>query len=192
MALDLAKRAVILAPLSDRAQTALMVAQFANGQPDAAIEAGNRTVDLNPNNADAAAKLAMILYTTGYADAGVAVARDAGHAEEGMFPRDAMIVLALDAYNAGKFSEASLLAEQISHGDFLVCSLRAAALAQLNSKAASDRLKDLRTWYPDFDSQFHTRIIAKGLPGSVVSGLEAGLIKAGASFPEQKMANASP
>ncbi|RUM23343.1 hypothetical protein EFQ99_22115 [Rhizobium vallis] len=178
-AMELAKSAVSSAPMSDRAQVALMAAQFSAGRTEAAVQAGNRAVELNPNNGDAAAKLALVLYLSGYKDAGVAMARDAGRFVE-TAPRDAMLVRALDAYRTGRYSEASLLAEQINCTDFMVATLRAAALGQLSSPEAHERLSEIRSKDPAFERTFHDRVASWRLQPDIAAELEAGLIKAGA------------
>ncbi|MDM9646776.1 hypothetical protein [Rhizobium sp. S163] len=62
-ALRHAQDAVARAPFSDRAQLALMAAQAAGGRLQAAIEAGNRAVALNPSNPDSLAALGGLLYS---------------------------------------------------------------------------------------------------------------------------------
>lgn len=137
-ALELAKRAESSSPLSDRAQTALMVALFANGSLEAALKAGNRALQLNPRNEETAAKLALVLYLGGYRDAGVAMSQRLDRNADAA-PADAMLVLALDAYRRGDYSRASLLSEQINGTDRLVAMLRAASLGQLKSPNAMER-----------------------------------------------------
>ncbi|KRB59514.1 hypothetical protein ASE04_26475 [Rhizobium sp. Root708] len=73
-ALDLAREAVARAPLSGRAQLALMTARAAKGSTEAAIEAGNKAIALNPNSSDAAAALGGVLYSAGYRAAGLSMA----------------------------------------------------------------------------------------------------------------------
>ncbi|SFB32600.1 Flp pilus assembly protein TadD, contains TPR repeats [Rhizobium sp. NFR07] len=182
-ALELAKDAVSLAPLSDRAQIALMAAQFAAGSMDAAIQAGNRAVELNPNNSDAAAKLAFVLYLGGYRDAGVAMAHGAGLATE-TIPSDAMLVLALDAYREGRYSEASLFAEQINGTDLLVAMLRTAALGQLSSPEVVERLSELKDKTSDPNGGFRNGMSWWRLQQSITTELEGGLIKAAARAEE--------
>ncbi|MBB3390553.1 tetratricopeptide (TPR) repeat protein [Rhizobium sp. BK275] len=180
-ALGLANRAVSIAPMSDRAYVALMMAQFADGRIDAALQAGNRAISLNPSNPDAVAKLASVLFSAGYFDAGVAMAQDAGRAVD-IVPRDAMLVLALDAYRRGDWSEASLLAEQVNCTDFVVRALRAAALGQLGSDQAKARLADVRGRDPDFERTLRRKLEAKRLQPLLSAEIEAGLAKAGAVF----------
>lgn len=187
-ALELAKGAASAAPMSDRAQVALMVAQFAAGRLEAAVRAGNRAVELNPNNGDAAAKLALVLYTSGYKDAGVAMAHDASVVPDAT-PRDATLVLALDAYKSGHYSDASLLSEQINCTDFLVTTIRTAALGQLNSPEASERLTEIRSKDPQFEQTFRDRVVSWRLQADLAKDLEAGLIKAGAQIDPSAVAS---
>ncbi len=187
-ALELAKAAVSSAPLSDRAYVSLMAAQFAAGRTEAAVRAGNRAVELNPNNGDAAAKLALVLYLAGYKDAGVATARDAGRSMENA-PRDAILVLALDAYATGRYSDAALLAEQINCTDFLVSTLRTAALGKLNSPDARERLAEIKSKDPDFERTFPDRVAGWRLQPDIAAELESGLVKAGARIDASAVAS---
>ncbi len=187
-ALETAKRAVSLAPLSDRAQIALMNAQFADGRSEAAIQTGNRAIALNPHNPETAANLAIILYSAGYREAGVAMAQDAGRSVDTV-PRNAMLVLALEAYRTGDYSEASLLVEQVSSGDFLTGAIRAAALGQLGSEGAGSRLAEIATGVPDFGRTFEQRMAQARLDPQLATDIKLGLVKAGADF---KVAAAGP
>ncbi|MDK4717271.1 hypothetical protein [Rhizobium sp. CNPSo 4039] len=180
-ALALAKRATSLAPLSDRAQTALMTVHFLDGRADAAIEAGNRAISLNPHSPEVAASMGLVLFSSGYWKAGVDLARTASN-ESDAPPRDATLVLALDAYRNGNWSEASLLAEQVNCTDFMVRAVRAAALGQLGAPDASARLDDAEGRDRDFERLFHQRMAAARMQPQIVADLENGLSKAGANF----------
>lgn len=188
-ALELAGRAVSLAPLSDRAHVALMLSQFYSGRVDAAIAAGNRALALNPNNPDAAAKLGLVLFSSGYFDAGVSLARDAGRSVD-VVPSDAVLVLALDAYRRKDWSEASLLSEQVSHSTFLISVLRVAALGQLGSDEAVPRLAELRQLAPDFETTFRERMAPRRYQPVLSAAIEEGLTKAGARFKTEGLATA--
>ena len=179
--LELANQAVARAPLSDRAYIALMMAQFHSGRTDAAITAGNRALALNPYNPEVTAKLGMVLFSAGYWDAGVSLARDANHSDDAV-PRDAIVVLALDAYRRQDWSEASLLAEQVNSEDFTVRALRAASLGQLGSDRAAQRLKDFRSLAPDFEKTFTGEMATRQFQPALSSALATGLAKAGAQF----------
>ncbi|MCV9965233.1 hypothetical protein OIU34_25475 [Pararhizobium sp. BT-229] len=177
--LALANRAVSLAPMSDRAHIALMTAQFNSGRIEAAIRSGNRALALNANNPDVAAKAAMVLFSSGFWDAGVSLAQEAGRSVDAV-PRDATLVLALDAYRRSEWSEASLLAEQINCSDFVVRALRAASLAQLGSGQTERRLSEVRKQNPDFETTFSNDMALRRLPPILTGSIAEGLNKAGA------------
>ncbi|AYG63720.1 hypothetical protein CCGE525_25210 (plasmid) [Rhizobium jaguaris] len=188
-ALTLADRAVSLAPLSDRAQIAVMMAQFHAGRIQTAISAGNHALALNPNNPDAAAKLGMILFAAGYWQAAAAMAEGSAKSVD-VVPHDALLVLALDAYRRGNWSEASLLAEQVNCSDFVVRALRAASLGQLGSDAAAQRLAQLRSQNPDFETRFRSLIAGRRYQQALVASMEEGLRKAGAHLSSEGLASA--
>ncbi len=176
-ALDLAKKAVATAPLSDRAQLGLMAAQAASRRPDAAIEAGNKAIALNPNNPDAAAALGGVLYAEGYRGAGVSMAIEASK-DTPVVPRCALVVMALEAFRNARYSEALLWTEQINGSSPLTSVLRAASLGELGSDQAKASLNDGGVSGP----VFRKTMDATGLQPELVSMLERGLTKAGADF----------
>ena len=179
--LELAKLAVSITPLSDRSHAALMAARFANGRIEAAIDAGNKALSLNPYNSGTAATLSLVLFSGGYWKAASDMAQDAASMEETP-PNDASLVLALDAYRTGRWSEASLFAEQAVGNDMLTRSIRAAALGELRADDAFRRLKDATGNRNDFEGRFRQAANAAGLRPDLVHSLEAGLAKAGADF----------
>ncbi len=188
-ALELANRAVALAPLSDRAHIALMLSQFYSGRTDAAIAAGNRALALNPGSPDVAARLGLVLFSSGYFDAGASLARDASSFAD-VVPRDAMLVLALDAYRRKDWSGALLLAEQASGSNFLIGVLRVAALGQLGSDEASPRLAELRLLAPALEARFRQAMAQQHYEPILSGSIEDGLTKAGAHFTAEGVATA--
>jgi predicted Zn-dependent protease len=166
-----------------------MMAQFYAGRPKSAIEAGNRALALNPNNSDVSAKLGTVMFASGFYDSAVSLAVDSSKAVDAA-PRDALLVLALDAYRRGDWSSASLLAEQVNCSDFVVRALRAAALGQLDSPQAAGRLADLRGIEPDFEKTFRQRVEARRYPPFIATSLQRGLAKAGANFVPDAIASA--
>ncbi|MBB3541094.1 MULTISPECIES: hypothetical protein [unclassified Rhizobium] len=188
-ALELANRAVHLAPLSDRAYIALMLAQFYGGRIDAALAAGNRALALSPNNPDVAAKLGLVLFSSGYFDAGVSLARDAERSVD-VVPRDAVLVLALDAYRQKDWSEATLLADQVSDTTFLIKALRVAALGQMGSDEAGPGLAELRKLAPEFETTFREQTTQQRYQPALSASIEDGLVKAGARFKTEGLATA--
>jgi hypothetical protein len=190
-ALTLANRAVSLDPSSDRAQIALMMAHFYSGSTDAAIAAGNRALALNPNNPDVLSKLAGVLYSSGFEAAAVSLADDAAKNVDSV-PRDARIVLALDAYGRGDFSNASLIAEQINCSDLVVRAIRAASLGEMASPAAKDRLAYLKTTLPDYETSLRSWMERRKYPTGIIASLEQGLIKAGQMNAELALGSTAP
>lgn len=179
--LELARVAVSVAPLSDQSHVALMAARFADGRIDAAIDAGNRALSLNPYNSGSAAALSLVLFSGGYWKAASEMARDAAAKEETP-PNDASLVLSLDAYRNGRWSEASLFAEQAAGSNLLTRSIRAAALGKLGTEEASRRLRDASEARSDFEGRFRQAAKVARLTPDLVRSLEAGLAKAGANF----------
>ena len=176
-ALTLANRATSLEPSSDRAQVALMMAQFYIGHSDAAIAAGNQALALNPNNPDVLSKLAAVLYSSGYRDAAVSLAEDAGKNVDAV-PRDARIVLSLDSYARGDYSDASLVSEQINCSDFVVRAIRAASLGEMASPGARGSIDYLKAALPDYQTSLRTWMERRRYPAPIIASLERGLAKA--------------
>ncbi|MBB4215765.1 tetratricopeptide (TPR) repeat protein [Rhizobium sp. BK212] len=186
-ATTLANRAVSVDPGSDRGYVALMMAHFYAGRTDAAIASGNRALALNPDNPDVLAKLAGVLYSSGYRAAGVTLAEDASENVEAV-PRDARIVLALEAYRKGDWSNASLVSEQINCSDFVVRAIRAAALGEMGSTAAVGSLAHLEEMLPDYRTSLKPWMERRRYPAEVIASLEEGLTKAERATAERTQA----
>lgn len=175
--LGLANQAVAMAPLSARANTALMVAQFLSGRPEAAIEAGRRAQALNPGSPKVAAKLATVMFAAGLVEEGVALAGEARapsnrrRGKQRWFLRSTHIARMVDGLPPCRTGE---------FGDLLVRALRAASLAQLGSPQAPAGLADLRRFHPGFEQTFSRKIRERRFKTDVADALEAGLRKAGA------------
>lgn len=178
--LELAKLAVSSAPFSDRAHAALMMARFANGRIDSAIDAGNKALSLNPYNSSTAAALSLVLFSGGYWKAASDMAHDASAMDETP-ANNASWVLALEAYRNGRWSEASMFAEQAIGGDLLTRSIRAAALGELGADGAAGRFRDAVGTRSDFEGTFRQAAKVAGLKMELIQSLEAGLAKAGAN-----------
>ncbi|KGE02284.1 hypothetical protein [Rhizobium sp. YS-1r] len=187
-AVQLAEDAVAVDPLSDRVQMAMARAQVAAGKTDGALISANRALALNPHNPDVAATLASVLFSAGYWDAANDMAADAGRSPD-LVPREAILVKALDAYRRGDWSDASLLAEQVTGGG-VAGMLKAAALGQLGSPEAAQRLSEVRAEFPDFESTFRARMVAHRYRPDLVASIEDGLRKAGARFRLKTLATA--
>ncbi|MCW1751152.1 tetratricopeptide repeat protein [Rhizobium acaciae] len=176
-ALNLARDAVARAPLSGRAQLALMTAWAAKGSMQTAIEAGNRAISLNPYSSDAAAALGGVLYSAGYRAAGLSMAMDASK-DVDVVPRCALLVQALDAFRNARYTEALMWIEQVNGITPLAKLIRSAALGELGSEQARVSLQDADV----SPTGFKKTIDAVGLQPDMVSMLERGLSKAGADL----------
>lgn len=181
LSLELAKVAVSAAPLSARSHVALMAARFANGRIDAAIDAGNRAIALNPNHSGAVASLSFVLFSRGYWKAASDMAQQAADMED-VIPGDAAVVLALEAYRNHNWADASLHSEQALRNDLLIKSIRAAALGQLGAQEAKQRLIDAESGSGNFQTEFRDTVEAWRVPPEIIASLQNGLVKAGTNF----------
>lgn len=184
-ALELANKAVALAPLSDRAGYAQMLAQFRNGQIEAAFVSGYRALELNPNNSLIAARLGAMLFVHGSWAAGCGLAIKAGMIEP-VPHTDAGLTLALCAYHRGDFGEALLRVQQMGRPENYVANvLQIAASGQLGnataSREATDRLNARRN---QFWTSFRSDMAARHYGPALIDELSAGLTKAGLALPQ--------
>jgi tetratricopeptide (TPR) repeat protein len=183
-ALGLANAAVSVAPESDRASLSLMFAQYFSGRTEAAINAGNRALALNPFDPEVSAKFSMVLFMSGYFERAVALASAASTSATAV-PRDADLVLALEAYRTGDYVKASLRAEQMPGNDFLTAALRAAALGQIGSPDAVRALAALKVTTPDLAAAFSAKMTSRRFDPAVTALIAAGLVKAGMAAAEK-------
>lgn len=174
-----ANRAVTLGPDSDRSFYAQMITQFKAGNPEGAIVAGRRALELNPYNPMTAAKLARILFITGRWDEGAALARTVQG--QGLLPEDAAATLAFDAYRRSQFDEALLLLNQTSDRNcYCMQLLKVATLGQLGRVAeANEAAADLRRSRPHFEEAVRADLKHRQFTPSLIALIEAGLQRAG-------------
>jgi tetratricopeptide (TPR) repeat protein len=175
---ELASNAASIEPSADRTRVALMLAQLYRGSAGAAIESGNRALALNPNNPDVLAKFALVLFQSGFRDGARFLAQDASR-DMVAVPRDARLVLALDAFCRADYSNASLLAEQIGRVDVVVSALRAAALGEIGSRMAPARLASLGALLPNHQEDFAAWMARRAFSTKLIGKLQRGLMKAG-------------
>ena len=179
-ALDLASKSVMLAPRSDRSRSALMTAQFRNGQTEAAIVAGRRALELNPLNAAVTAKFGALLFRTGEWDEGLVLVHKALAMEVDPY-REAEVTLALDAYRRGAYEDALLRVRQLGDTDcYCVNVLRVAALGQLGrSEEAAQAAEALRQRRVGIEKSYRSDMAARHFNVALTDQLQAGLAKAG-------------
>ena len=183
-ALTLANRAVSLAPMSDRAGYAQMLAQFRNGQSEAAFVSGYRAMGLNPNNSLIPAKLGAMLFAEGRWAEGAGMAIKAGMID-GTLPGDAGLTLALDAYRREEFAEALLRVKQMGRSDNYIANiLELAAAGQMKNAGDVDKAaKRLNAQRKHFAISFRSDMAARHYSQEIVDQLGAGLTKAGFASP---------
>jgi hypothetical protein len=190
-ALALANKSVILAPMSDRAGYAQMLALFRNGQTEAAFVAGYRAMALNPNNSVIPARLSAMLFANGRWMEGAGLAVKAGMIESTPHS-DAGLTLALDCYRRGEFAEALLRVQQMGRSDDYVANiLEIAASGQLeNAAGVKEATIRLKARGEHFWVSFRSDMTARHYTPAFIDQLGTGLIKAGFALPTP-MATAS-
>jgi hypothetical protein len=183
-ALTLANKAVSLAPMSDRAGYAQMLAQFRNGQREAAFVSGYRAMGLNPGNSLIPAQLGEMLFAAGRWAEGAGMAIKAGMID-GVPPSDAGLTLALDAYRRGEFAEALLRVQQMGRSeDYIANILELAAAGQMdNTPSIDEAAKRLNAQRNHFPASFRSDMAARRYSPEIVDQLGAGLTKAGFVLP---------
>ena len=183
-ALTLANKAVSLAPMSDRAGYAQMLAQFRNGQTEAAFVSGYRAMGLNPGNSLIPARLGAMLFAEGRWAEGAGMAIKAGMIDGGP-PSDAGLTLALDAYRRGEFAEALLRVQQMGRSDNYIANiLELAAAGQMeNAGDVNEAAKRLNAQREHFPASFRSDMAARRYSPEIVDKLGAGLTKAGFVLP---------
>lgn len=179
-ALAYARHSVMLAPDSDRSRFALMLAQFNEGNVDAAVSEGYSALGLNPNNLAGMAKLARILFMIGRWDEGAALARKADRFEYMAYP-DAEMTLGFDAFRRQNFEEALLRLRQVdARDDYMTQLLCIATLAYLGRiDEAHTAIDELRSSRAKFEETFQADMADERLAPSLVSSLASGLTRAG-------------
>lgn len=161
-ALELANKAVALAPYSAASALAQMSALYRSGRIEAAVLAGRRAVSLNPNDSKALAGLGGVLVTIGRWEEGIPLVMKADQIDQTSY-HDADVTLAMDAYRRGAFDEA--LARLWQRHDAPCCDvkvLRTAALGQLGrrqeAEAAAETLRNSRA---GFEASFRADMAAR-------------------------------
>ncbi|RCW82598.1 hypothetical protein [Phyllobacterium bourgognense] len=183
-ALTLADKAVSLAPMSDRAGYAQMLAQFRNDLREAAFVSGYRAMGLNPGNSLIPAELGAMLFAAGRWAEGAGMAIKA-EMIDGVPPGDAELTLALDAYRRGEFAEALLRVQQMGRSENYIANvLELAAAGQMNNAAEIDEAaKRLNAKRKHFPASFRSDMAARHYSPEIVDQLGAGLTKAGFVLP---------
>ncbi|MEJ5902190.1 tetratricopeptide repeat protein [Ochrobactrum teleogrylli] len=168
--LELAQDAVAVALGSDRAEFALMEANFRKGRIDEALESGKRAVSLNPNNLEAKAALAMVLFANENWDQAVALIEESGQEYHSMALK-ARTVLALDAARRGDWHNVLLRANQLPPQNDFATGFRLAALVQLRPADAQKELQDVTRSNPNLRQSVGEKLEALSVPNIVTNAI---------------------
>lgn len=182
LAISLAFQSVTTAPQSERARTALMTAQFAAGQTEAALDTGYRAMEANANSVDVAAKVGMLEFISGRWDTGSKLAEEA--IETATPPRAAILTLALDAFRKGDYLAARSYSERINCEDVVVDALRTSSVAQLDKVEGADRYRSLLRRDPNFREELETKLRAARYHPAISGMLLDGVAKAASNADE--------
>lgn len=174
-ALLLADKAASLAPYSDRAAEAQMLALQRLGRTRAAIAAGRRGMSLNPDNAGLAARLSESLLVAGEWQHAVVLAARSERIGTGLYP-EAELTLAFEDYRLGRFEQAAERLREMGGAPRLGASiLLAATLGQLGRTEDMPTVQTLRDQYP---GTLRTAMTARHFGAELIGLIEAGLAKA--------------
>lgn len=184
LALKLADKAAALAPTSDRAAYARMLAQFSAGRTEAAIASGYQAMSLNPNNSAIPARMGTMLFAMGRWAEGVGLATKAGMIDD-YHRAEASLTLALDAYRRGEFADALLQVRRFGDSDgYLDGIVELAAAGQIgNGSIARDTTERLSSRHHDFRTTFHADMLVRHYTPEIVDLLWKGLEKADEMLP---------
>lgn len=179
-AMELADKAVALAPQSSQSYVAQMQARFVTGDMEAAFLSGRRAAALNPLDDAIPARLGLLLFVSGDYSEGVRFARVA---EVGCkyLHHDAALTLALEDYRNGKYREALTRARQLANpADTVVNILRMAAVGQLGpTRETSTAVDELRWNKSGMPRSVESELAARGYAPDLITLLVDGLGKAG-------------
>lgn len=179
-ALDLAARAVELAPSSSWARYALGLAQWFSGDVPAALESLETGRTLNPNDTTILADLGMRYAVLGRWDYAVPLIDNSYEANPGL-PGNYRMGLFLYHYAEGRFMQALAEARRVDAPDVLYghVAVAASAAALGLDKEAAEAVTAIRQLDPDYGARVVSDLEGRHLSPALVPLIVAGLQKAG-------------
>lgn len=176
-ALTLANDAVAMAPQSDRALAARMVALYANGRSEAGEDAGEQALAANPLNSMIAGAFALRLYASGTWEKGRMLAEKA-FARGDVSSKEAALVLALHCYRSNDPEAALARLDAMMDESTVGAAVRVASLVRMGRHDdAVAVLEEAELLHPQFSRllarTLETRAFEPGLSESLLRDIAA-------------------
>jgi adenylate cyclase len=183
--LELARRAVELAPLSGAGYRALHHALWFKGEVAASLDAAERALRLNPNNTDVMADLGMRLAFTGQWERGVALVATSYERNPGQASHY-RIALVFDHCMHRRYVEALREAERTYFPDLLPYHLMLALVHACLGRAdeAATAVAEIVALDPGFPAQARTWLSRRNICRELADFIVAGLQLAGMQIPD--------
>jgi adenylate cyclase len=184
LALRAAQQAADVAPDSALAQRSLLLVHSFRGEVEQAQAAGERAVQLSPNNAEILAEFGMRLALMGQWERGIALI-DGAIARNPVHPGWYHTAPALNFYRQGRYSEALEEARQIDapgwvHNHTILAMIYGQLGQQEEARAAARRILELD---PDFEENAWYELQLRNFPQQMAEHMAEGLRKAGLHIP---------
>lgn len=179
-ALNLAQEALKIDPNSSTAQLALHAAYWNLGNVEAAFDAAEKGLTLNPNNTQLRASYGARLCLRGEWDTGLGMLREA-FAMNPALSDVYRYILFLDRYRSGDYRNALLEASQIDlpRDIFSPVSLAMVHGALGDQSAAQEAVQRIKTMAPDFSDRAIERFQARNFDQDIIDEIARGLARAG-------------
>jgi adenylate cyclase len=183
-ALEVAKRAVHLAPESATAHQALYVTHFIRNEVPEFVEVGERALTLNPHNADVVADFGFKLAVSGHWNRGIALLEEA-IAVSPVHPSWWHFAFVLNHYRQHQYEQSLAEALKIDMPEYYMTHVvRAMSYGQLG-RADEARLavEQITQRKPDYAVTVREDFRRRNLPEPLIEHIVEGLQKAGLGHP---------
>ena len=179
-ALDLAQEALKIDPNSSTAQLALHAAYWNLGNVEAAFDAAEKGLTLNPNNTQLRASYGARLCLRSEWDTGLGMLREA-FAMNPALSDVYRYILFLDRYRSGDYRNALLEASQIDlpRDIFSPVSLAMVHGALGDQSAAQEAVRRIKAMAPDFSDRAIESFQARNFDQDIIDEIARGLARAG-------------